>query len=108
MKKINLTVRTKTIHKTENREYYEIELMPYEKYLLRSEYVFLNTLFELYPYKWYDLRYLVDYPYYLLFKSFNNPSKNRLKINNKTSIIIRFLLFFIEIIISVFISELIF
>lgn len=112
MKHKNSIVRTKTIHKTQNGNYYEIELMSFEKYVSKSEYVFLNTKFELYPYKWYDLRYLVDYPYFYLSKSLINDFKNDLKLNNTKSIIRRFLLFLTQTaiiaIISQLISELIF
>lgn len=108
MKHKNSIVRTKTIHKTENGTYYEIELMTFEKYLIRSGYVFIDTEFDLYPYKWYDLRYLVDYLYYFLFISFSNPNKKHLKINDTRSIIIRVLLFLTEVIVSGFITEIIF
>ena len=95
MKRKKSIVRTKTIYNSEKGNYYDIELMTYDEYISKSEYIFVNEKFELYPYKWYDFKKVVDYPYYLLFKSLNNPNNKRLKINSIKSVIIRILLFFI-------------
>ena len=105
MKHKNSLVRTKTIHKAENGNYYETELMTYERFMLRSEYRFPNTEFKKYTYKWNDLRYLVDYPYFYLSKSLSKDFENDLNLNNTKSIIIRVLLFLIASIISAGISN---
>jgi hypothetical protein len=108
MKRKNSIVRTKTVYSSEKGKYYDVELMTYGKFVSKSEYIFLNEKFELYPYKWYDLRIIVDYPYYLLFKSFSNPSNKNLKLNSIKSVIFRVLLFLIEVVISDGITKLIF
>ncbi|MDC1222034.1 hypothetical protein N8Z47_05135 [Salibacteraceae bacterium] len=107
MKRTNEIVRTRTVNKDERGDHYDIDLMTYWKYLQRSEFVFVNTQFELYPYKWYDLRWLIDYQFYYLSKSLNKDFNNARNLNSIKSITIRIILFFIEAIISTGISMLI-
>ncbi|KAA3624495.1 MAG: hypothetical protein DWP94_03420 [Flavobacterium sp.] len=40
------------------------ELMTYEKYLHRKEYLLMNEKFDLAPYKWYDPNRVFDYYHY--------------------------------------------
>jgi hypothetical protein len=106
--KRNKIARTKTVYNSEKGNYYDIELMTYGEFVSKSEYIYLNEKFYLYSYKWYDFRIIVDYTYYLLFKSFSNPDNKRLKLNSIKSIIIRVLLFLIDVIISGGITKMIF
>jgi hypothetical protein len=108
MKQNNSIVRTKTTSYNKNGDYYCIELMPYENYILKSEYIFPNQKFKLYAYKWYDIRYLVDYPYYFLFKYLTNPKVKHLNLSSTSSVIIRIFLSFVEIVIPSLIKILIF
>lgn len=98
MRKSTSIVRTRTITTQNNKEdYFQIDLMTYENYSYKSELPrFYNEKFELYPYKWYDIRYLVDFPYYYLSLLFKTHNKNALNLNNTTSIAIRFTIFIIE------------
>jgi hypothetical protein len=101
MNKSSKIVRTKTtlgsLKKPENLQY-EINLMTFSEYVSKSnpDVILLEYKFELYPYKWYQFSYLVDFTYYYLFKSSKTPSKNFLKLNKTKSIIIRFCLFIIK------------
>lgn len=93
MENTNSIVRTKTTHGNINEKskmYYQIHFMTFEKYIDKSEFIYPNHKFELYPYKWYDLRWIYQKPsYWLLLKLFR---KNLTKINTKnhkrTSIIL--------------------
>ena len=66
MKNGKKIVRTKTVHKNDIGDYFEIQVMTYAKFIQRSQYKFVETDFILFPYKWYDLRWLVDKPYFFL------------------------------------------
>jgi len=89
-------VRTRTIHKNNLGDYYEIDLMTFDKYLSQAEYILLDTNFHIYPYKWYNLKWIVDKPYYYLSRLFNNQTNNALNLNNTKSITIRIAIFLIE------------
>jgi len=96
MKQANSIVRTKTIYKHKKGNYYEIELMNYEKYLSKSAFIFRDTVLELYPYKWYDFRWIIDKSYYHLYKTFSGKNNNNLNLKSKKSIRIRLVWFIVE------------
>ena len=96
MRKLNKIVRTKTIHYNKLGDSYEVDLMTFENYLLKSEYILMSTEFKLHPYKWYDLRWIVDKPFYYLSRLFNNQTNNALNLNNTKSITIRIAIFLTE------------
>ncbi|ALJ03861.1 hypothetical protein APS56_01260 [Pseudalgibacter alginicilyticus] len=88
MKKGNKIVRTKTIHGSENKPnemYYEINFMTFSEYVYKSnpEYKYINHKFELYPYKWYDIRWIYQIPAYYLLLLLNKYLKNAIQINNR-------------------------
>jgi len=96
MKQANSIVRTKTIHKNVEENYYEIELMTFEKYVSKSAYFFYDTVFELYPYKWYDIRWINDKSYYYISNTFSNKNDSNLNIKSKNSLSIKLVLFIVE------------
>jgi hypothetical protein len=54
--------------------HYTIKLMYYKDYARESKTIIYGQAFELYPYKWYDLRWLYQKP--LLFLSLSRNLKN--------------------------------
>jgi len=69
--------------------HYEIDFMTFSKYLQKNEYTYPDYKFELFPYKWYDLRWIFQKPaYWLLLKVFKK-SENKItrKTHNQASII---------------------
>lgn len=76
MKHKNTIVRTKTIHINESGHYYENNLVTWEKFISRSKYVYYNVGYKLYPYKWYDFRYVYQVPaYWILLKLRRNENE---------------------------------
>jgi hypothetical protein len=78
MKKSTSIVRVLTVcgHLSKPEEmYYQIDFMTFEKALskINSGYTFVGEKIKLYPYTWYDLRYLYEIPaYWLLLKYCEN------------------------------------
>jgi len=94
MNKSNKIVRTKQIFgskKKPNDMYYEIEFMTFRKYIgkINPMYKLMDYKIELYPYKWYDLRWIYQIPsYWLLLRIFrNSPERINKQTHNKTSTI---------------------
>lgn len=92
MNKANKIVRTKTIIGSEKKPkemYYEIDFMTFKKYIgkINPQYVFAHHKFELYPYKWYDIRWVYQIPsYWLLLRIFrNSPERISKQIHSKIS-----------------------
>lgn len=94
MRKSNSIVRTITFKgdkNVPNEMHYQIEFMTFKKALLkinpRIQYMDVHT--ELYPYKWFDLRYIYQIPsYWLLLRIFrNSEDKISRQIHRKTSTI---------------------
>ena len=76
MKNHNSIVRTKTIFGSErepNKMYQKIEFMTFEKAKRKFPNRFYKTdsVFEIYPYEWYDIRWIYQIPaYWLLLRIF--------------------------------------
>ena len=101
MRRKNSVVRTRTIY--DNGDYYEIELMTYEEYLVKltAPYYFSGVTFKLYPYRWYQYLWcLVDYPYYFLFKPSKATDNNSLRINGLKATIKKFLYLLVNFILA--------
>lgn len=69
MKKSKSIVRTRTTFgksKNPNEMYYKIDFMTFEKAIRKTNNRFYTTdeKFEIYSYKWYDLRWTYEMPYY--------------------------------------------
>ena len=97
MQRTNKIVRTKKVYKTHNGDLrYEIDMMPITLYDSKSYYRYADTTFDIYHYKWYDLRYIVDYPYYYLSNLFDIQKTNKRNLNNTKSIISRVIIFLME------------
>ncbi|ANH61034.1 hypothetical protein NV36_01990 [Dokdonia donghaensis DSW-1] len=68
MHKSNTIVRTKTTNgnnRNIDEMYYDIEFMTFVNYLSKKHgYTYQDYKFELYPYKWYDLRWIYQIPAY--------------------------------------------
>jgi|TARA_X000000950_G_scaffold55371_1_gene66304 hypothetical protein len=104
MKNGKKIVRTKTVHKNDIGDYFEIQVMTYAKFIQRSQYKFVETDFILFPYKWYDLRWLVDKPYFFLNRMIFNSSEVRL--GSRNSILMRLCIFFGETILAILLGKL--
>lgn len=94
MNKANKIVRTKTTNGSKKKPeemYYEIDFMTFEKYIGKSKYgyTYADYEFELYPYKWYDIRWIYQIPsYWLLLRIFrNSPERINRQTHKKTSTI---------------------
>ena len=94
MNKSNKIVRTKTTYGSEkkpNEMYYEIDFMTFDKYVSKNnpQYTFTDYKFELYPYKWYDIKWIYQIPsYWLLLRIFrNSPERINRQTHKKTSTI---------------------
>lgn len=94
MRKSNSIVRTITLYgekKSTNEMHYQIEFMTFKKALSkinpRVQYIDSHT--ELYPYKWFDLRYIYQIPaYWLLLRIFRiSEDKISKQTHRRTSII---------------------
>ncbi|SHJ26700.1 hypothetical protein SAMN04488096_1273 [Mesonia phycicola] len=92
MNKSNKIVRTKTTHGNKNKPlevYYEIEFMTFSNYIskLNPDIILTDYKFEIYPYKWYDLRWIYEIPaYWLLLRIFrNSPERINKQTHNKIS-----------------------
>lgn len=92
MNKGSKIVRTKTIIGNKNNPsemYYQIDFMIFSKYILKKNdgFKFYNQIFELYPYKWFDLRWVFEIiSYWLLLRIFrNSPERISRQMHNKTS-----------------------
>ena len=78
MNKSSKIVRTKTTNGSEkkpNEMCYEINFMTFSKYVskLRPDLIIMDYKFKLYPYKWYDIRWIYQIPsYWLLLRIFRN------------------------------------
>jgi hypothetical protein len=89
MKKSTSIVRVLTVcgHLSKPEEInYQIDFMTFEKALskINSGYTFVGEKIELYPYKWYDLRYLYEIPaYWLLLKYYKNSELRYTKKNHQ-------------------------
>ena len=91
MIKSNKIVRTITTENTNEFKHYFIDFMTFEKFVYEKQngYTWLNHTFEIYPYKWFDLRWIYEIPsYWLLLRIFrNSEAKINKQIHNKASII---------------------
>lgn len=94
MENSNSIVRTKTIYGNNSNPsemYYEIDFMTFSKYILKKnpDFILLDYKFELYPYKWYDLRWIYQIPsYWLILRVFRiSEDKINKQIHNKVSTI---------------------
>ena len=76
MKKSNSIVRVITIYnKNKDNTHYEIDFMTYKKalYFINDRIGFKDVEKKIYPFKWYDIRYLYQIPaYWLLLRAFRN------------------------------------
>ena len=93
MKKSDKIVRTKTTYGSEKKSeemYYEFDFMTFSKYVSKKNgYTYADYNFELYPYKWYDIRWVYQIPsYWLLLRIFrNSPDRINRQTHKKTSTI---------------------
>lgn len=84
-------VRTITTESKGEYKHYYIEFMTFEKFVSNKEngYTWYNHTFEIYPYKWFDLRWIYEIPsYWFLLRIFrNSEAKINKQTHNKASII---------------------
>lgn len=69
MRKSNSIVRTITIignQKRPNEMHYKIDFMTFSKALLKENqpFIIIDEKFKIYPYKWYDIRWVYEIPSY--------------------------------------------
>ncbi len=94
MKFINRRKIVRTIIKYKGRDdkpdSYEIDFMTFEVFDHKSDYKFIDGNIELYPYKFYDLRWIYQIPAYWLLLSVFRKSDNNIsrKMHKRTSALI--------------------
>ena len=82
MKKYNSIVRTKKTFgnlKEPEKMFYKIEFMTFQNAVnkLNARFVSPDEFFEIYPYKWYDLRWIYEIPaYWILFRILRTKEHN--------------------------------
>lgn len=85
MNRNNKIVRTKktfNLYDSKERQYFKTELMTFDNYIKEYNWKVNGQKFELYPYKWFDLRWIYEKPSYLLLHIFSkslNKDLNRHK-----------------------------
>lgn len=95
MKKYNSIVRVKTIYGSSNKPnemYQKIEFMTFQKAVskLNPRFYSTNEKFEIYPYKWYDIRFIYEIPaYWFLFRILRKSESNITRqMHNTTSAVV--------------------
>lgn len=94
MKEYNSIVRTKTVYgniKEPHKMYKKIEFMTFKKATSKmpNRYYSDDSVFAIYPYKWYDIRWIYQIPsYWVLLRIFrNSEAKISKQMHNNTSTI---------------------
>lgn len=95
MKKSNSIVRTITINgnpKNPDKMHYKIDFMTFSKALSKENphYQVMHETFKIYPYKWYDIRWIYEIPaYWFLFRILHKSESNiSRQMHNRTSTIV--------------------
>lgn len=85
MKSIRRNKIVRTIRKYKGKDgkpnSHEIEFMTFSKYDAKSEYKFIDGNIEMYPFKWYDFRYIYQIPAYWFLRLINKYLTNQIHIN---------------------------
>lgn len=86
MKKSKTIVRTKTTHGLNYKPeemYYEVNFMTFSRYIERSQFAEYGSKFELFPFKWYDLRRFYQIPAYWILMRLKKSEKDISKSTHK-------------------------
>jgi hypothetical protein len=105
-------VRTKTTNGSEkkpNEMHYKINFMTFSKYVskLRPDLILMDYKFELYPYKWYDIRWIYEIPTHYFFHKLDTFLKKNIKRTKTKTTAMYFTVFIMESLLAWLIVELV-